>query len=63
MLRGLLSGNSVLSPTLATEPQGPVLSVSADQVRSGGHQKAAGPIVSDAPSPMALTAGNRRRIA
>lgn len=59
MLGGSLNGNSVLLPTLATEPQGAVLSVWAAQVRSGGHQKAAGPMVSDGPSPMALAAGNR----
>ncbi len=42
--------------TLATEPQGAVLSAAADQTRSGGHMKAAGPMVSEAPIAPAASA-------
>jgi hypothetical protein len=35
-------------PARLAEPQGGVLSVSDDHVRSGGHKKAAGPMVVEA---------------
>lgn len=40
----LLKGKSLRFPGLATEPQGAVLSIAADQTRSLDHMKAAGPI-------------------
>jgi hypothetical protein len=51
-----LIGNAVLLVTLATEPHGAVLSISPDQTRSGGHMKAAGPMVSDVPIAPVVTA-------
>lgn len=41
----LRSGKAVRFCTPAIEPQGGVLSASADQTLSGGHMKAAGPIL------------------
>jgi hypothetical protein len=38
-------GYLVLLPTPALDPHGAMLSTSADHGRSGGHMKAAGPIV------------------
>jgi len=42
-----LRGNSVRVVTPSTDPQGEVLSMAADQTRSGGHMKPAGPMSSD----------------
>lgn len=44
LLKCVLSGKIVLFSIPAAEPQGGVLSCAADQGRSGGHKKAAGPI-------------------
>jgi hypothetical protein len=52
--RNSLSGNAVLLVTPAEEPQGGVLSVPSAQARSGGHDRAAGPMLSDAPMALAL---------
>ena len=54
-------GKAVLLVTLAAEPHGGVLSVSPDQARSGGHMKAAGPMFSDGPLPMAVAARGRAK--
>jgi hypothetical protein len=48
-----LNGNAVRFPTPAIEPHGGVLSAAADQTRSGGHMKAAGPISEAASAPAA----------
>ncbi len=52
-LGDVLKGNSVLLAMPPFEPHGPMLSVSDDQERSGGHMKAAGPMSVAAMAPAA----------
>jgi len=52
----VLRGNLVRVVTPSTEPQGGVLSTCAAHARSAGHQKAAGPLLSEAAKTLAAVA-------